>query len=249
VGGVLGFAAYASHNMVLFGVVVGVVALGFVLTMFYIAVWWGLTATEVMVQDSKTDVMGALKKVRPLLWSYMGVQGLFALLLLGLLPFVIFSVGIVGFLWSFWAVFLPFAYLLKGKRGINALWYSRDLFNQKFWPVAGRMILVTVVIIAIQSVLGFTRNNSLHVLSWLVSLFTSPFVISYNYEIFKNLDQSKEGKRPNGWIIASVIGGVISLVLIVSLVMAGAHNLPNMMKQNEFVPPVKPLHKTNTNEI
>jgi hypothetical protein len=234
ISGGLIFLFSLSHNAFLIGTVSTVIALVFVLAFLYLFSWWGLVVVELMIQSSKTDVVGAFKKVKPLVWNYLSTQAIIGLFILGLLPFIVLSLGVIGLLWSFWAVFVAFLFLEKNKRGMDALWSSRTLYNKKFWPITGRLLLITLVIAVLQIVLGATHQDSLRVLSWLISLVTTPFVISYNYEIYKSLDQSEEAAKNTVWTVLSVAGWIITVLLLVGFSYFAATNIPNMMKDYRY---------------
>jgi len=142
------------------------------------------------------------------------------------------SLGVVAVLWLFWSIFIVFAYLEKGKRGMDAIWYSRALTNQRFWPIAGRTVVVLLLLVVVQIVLGMGHNSVLKVLSWFVSMVSSPFILSYYYEMYKNLNQDVKGEKSTGWIIASVIGWIVIVIGIVSLSVA----LPGLLKDNKINP-------------
>jgi hypothetical protein len=233
-GGSLVFLVALTKSTILVGAVSTVLVLAFLMGLFYFMGWWGIAVIEIITQESKTDVVGALKKVKPLVWSYLGTQAVVGLFMLGLLPFMVISLGVVAILWGYWGAFIAFAFLEKGKRGMDALWYSRSLFNQKFWPITARMLLLTLLLVFIQGLLGSNDHNVLRVASWVVSILSTPFVYSYYYAIYKNLDRSAESVKSTGWVVTSIIGWIITVVVLVAFSAAAAKNLPNMLQNDKF---------------
>jgi hypothetical protein len=71
ISGGLIFLFSLSHNAFLIGTVSTVIALVFVLAFLYLFSWWGLVVVELMIQSSKTDVVGAYKKIKQLVMKYL----------------------------------------------------------------------------------------------------------------------------------------------------------------------------------
>lgn len=229
IGGGMAFVAYTSHNPALYGGI-ALIVFALVVALFYFISWGSLTIIQVMIDKDKIESIKAFQKVRPLVWGYAGMQAIYFLFILGLSPFVILSLGLIAMLWVIWTIFIGFAYLEKGKRGMEAVWYSRSVVNQNFWPIVGRVALITAVLIAVQGIFGFNHNSSLRIISTIISIVSTPFIISFYYEMFKNLNQDITPVKPTGWIIASVAGGIIGLALLVLLSTAAVSYLPGLLQ-------------------
>lgn len=239
IGGGAIFLSTLTHNIILTGIISTLFVLVFLLLFFYLTAWWGLAVVQIMIQNNPTDAVSTFKTVRPLVWRYLSTQAIIGIFLLGLLPFIILSLGIVGFLWYFWSVFVVFLFLEKEKKGLESLWASREMYNQRFWAITGRLALVGIIIYFFEGIfqgLSFTNHlNSLRIISTIISCISAPFVISFNYELYKNLSHTEvQVKKPTIWIMLSVIGGIISLVTLVAFTYFAATNVPNMLKENKY---------------
>jgi hypothetical protein len=89
-------------------------------------------------------------------------------------------------------------FILEAKHGISALKRSRELVKGYFWPVFGRLILLTLVSIALSSVqyvvpniifLTFATNTALIVISFILTYYG----IAYSYLIYKDLAATRKG--------------------------------------------------------
>lgn len=236
IGVALGFVASRMDNQALVGGIAIVSILVLITAVAYISAWGGLAIIHVLTQGSKPSISESIKAVKPLVWGYLLLQALFGLFIFGLLPFIVLSLGVVAILWSVWAFFLGFIYIEKETRGMAAVWQSKALVDKKFWAITGRLALVTVVLLAIQLGLGFAENALLQLISAIVSLVSTPFIIGYSYELYKNVDSEVEPKKPTGWIIASIVGWIIGGIIIVAGLSAFAKELPKLIEEGAFSP-------------
>jgi hypothetical protein len=235
IGAILIGISYLAKNWALMGFFITVLVIVIILVESYIGIWGNLALTKIMTQESKTDLTGAFKKVRPLIWGFFGVKAMAALFIYGLLPFIVLSFGIVGILWWAWMSFIQFAYLEEQRKGLHTVWYSRDLFNQKFWPILGRILLVNSSLLLFQIILNSVDNNVFKLLTGIFYFITTPFIISYNYEIYRNLDHSAEGKKSTPWIVASIVGWIIMIAVLILSFHVIVKKLPELIQKNNRI--------------
>jgi hypothetical protein len=121
----------------------------------------------------------------PMLWvmvlSVLAYMGGFLLLII---PGIIFAV---------WFAFSYFTLVLEGKRGTDAMKTSKGYVRGRWWPVAGRIFAVIVVMLAVSFIvevlLGMVMpTKSLHnAVSALISSLYSPFMLVYMYFMYHDL--------------------------------------------------------------
>ncbi len=243
VGGIIATILYFAKLTALYVILIPVLVVAGLFVLIYFSAWTGLAMVEIIIQDSRTDVIGAFKKVRPLVMGYFVIQIVLGALLIGLLPFMILSVGVVGILWVFWTSFITFVYLEKQVKGLESMWYSRALVNKAFWRIVGRMLLVNLIVFVIYFLIGYlgamifnngnhSGGNAFTFLENILQFIFTPFLVSYNYEMYKNVEQGEvEVKRPTGWIITAVIGWILMLVTVALMFTAIVTHLPELQKE------------------
>lgn len=193
----------------------------FLLAMYYLSSLATLLMNQVIIQDSVVGVMESFKTVWPAIWGYVWLLFLISLFMTGLLPFGILTFGVVLILWSFWGSFNVFIFLEKRKGGLYSFWLSRSLIDQRFWGVAGRLLLLNAAVIFISFILAVSKNSFLEIISVAWGLLAAPFVLSFRYEIYHLLPQPEVVKRPTAWVTVSVIGWILIAVSSVFLIGAG----------------------------
>lgn len=210
----------------------------FATIVFYFALvfstsWISLATVSVLVSEEKLGAFDTLKKVKPLVWGYFWMSVLIGLFFVGLLPWGVLTLGVVLILWSFWATFATFVYLTTQKKGLQNLWVSRQMFLQRAWGIFGRLLLVNLGFVAINMFLsmGGGKNGLSSGLSFLFGILASPFLVSFSYEIFKNLDVPNEVKKPRVWVVFSVLGWILTVLLFVGLIFLAASQGPALFQK------------------
>jgi hypothetical protein len=119
------------------------------------------------------------------------VSGL--LIIIGLILLIIPGV-VIGTMLSLVAP----VFILEARHGISALKRSRELVKGYFWPVFGRLILLTLVSMALSSVqyivpniifLSLVTNTTLMVINFILTYYG----VAYSYLIYKDLAMIKKG--------------------------------------------------------
>lgn len=203
--------------------------------LMYLRAWSTLTTTLTLISGKPISVTDAMNEVKPFIWRYVGFSVLMLVFVLGLIPFGIFTLFILIIVWGIWGSFSVFVFLDEKKPGLQSLWTSRAIVNQRFWAVLGRFVLIYAAFYAIMGALTALGENyrGIQLVSLLISLFIGPYLISYMYEVYKNLPRPEKVQRPTVWIVISVIGGLIMLFGIISAIGSAAQNAPDIMKNVE----------------
>lgn len=193
---------------------------------FYITSWVTLAQVAVLTTEPKTGFhenflkLITFNKVKPRVWDFVKVMILTGVFLIGITPFGIFSLGIILILWSLWSFFITFVFLEQKRLGLDNLWISRSMVNQKFWEIALRLSVVYIILFLIYIVLSLSNDYMASIVSFFVSIFSTPFLISFNYQIYKNLKTPKEVEKSGFWTGLSIIGWFIMIGIIVLLIIA-----------------------------
>ena len=147
----------------------------------------------------------AWKLIVPLLF----VAAIAALVTVGGLVLLI----VPGLIFAIWFSFSQLSVILEGKRGIKALYYSRELVRGRFWPVAWRVVagpivisliyffVTTVVVLLIAGITGSSGFFSdiepplwVDVVGSVIEIFTLPLYLIYFILLY---EQVKKTKRSN----------------------------------------------------
>ena len=174
--------------------------LGLLATIVYIvAIVWGFSALylRVMKFDQPATLKQAYLTAKPYIWPMVVVgflTGLFTMI--GLLLLVI-----PGIIVAVWLSFSYYIVIDENKRGMDALKASKEYVSGYWWPVFGRLVVVVIAL----CVVNIAASTLLHALlgvnlgtiadSIFVFLIT-PFVVLYQYELYKNLKQVKGAAVP-----------------------------------------------------
>lgn len=220
------------------------VILGSVLiaALIYVSAWGQLASIEAIIGKEQKGIIQIFKDLRPAVWGYVwyAVASTFFLLgifLFGLAGFVIPGI-ILMILWSFWNSFSAFIYLEHRYRGLENLWASYRLINKNFWGLFGRMIVVYLVAIII--VISFSyfasEYNAGNLLTTLVNLVITPFLLAYLYELYRHAGKVESKQSSTVWTIIAilgwvfVIGGILFFWSLISQALPGV--LDEMERQN-----------------
>jgi hypothetical protein len=246
--GTLCAAAWRTYKE-LFGVLIGIVAgpalllvvgilmmhhrgVGALLGMLLFAV--GIIA---FIPASVALVFAVAKKTVGVKESYKRAMPFFwPALWLGLLAFAItmggfFMLVIPSIMLGVWLLFSNFALILEGKRGIRAMSRSREYARGYWWPIFGRYLLLSIIIVGASVVLhlivakigGRVVGD---VENYLFSFMLAPLQLAFIYELYENIlrvkptvaeDQSVP-TASRGFLIASGIVGLVAPILIAIIV-------------------------------
>lgn len=240
------FSVFLSKSSTAFASIEGIT----VLIEILIFIWLGLAATLILIRNEKLRSVDALMQAKILLKGYLWLILVTFLFLLGLAPisFVLcFFIIIIGFLffkesiaqililgtvasfaldilWLFWGSFAGFVYIEKYHRGLKNLWVSRELINQRFWPLFWRITLITCLNLLVYApfiylLFKYPDSRTLPALAIeylfyvVIYLTVTPFTTSFLYEMYKGLSHPMEVKKPKAWIWIAIISTILSIIL------------------------------------
>jgi len=215
-GGFLFFLFSLTKSLILLIIFGAVFLFCLIIAFFYINSWTQLATVGILIKKDKMGVVETFKHVRPFVWGYLWFSFLYFIFIIGLLPIGLLSLSIVLILWSFWGSFSIFVYLTqKRHKGLDYLWLSRSMINQRFWGIIGRMLLIGFALLFINILLISSRNSILGLGSMLFSVISQPFVISFNYEMYRLLAVPPKIEKPKIWVGLSVVGWVVGFIILV----------------------------------
>lgn len=223
--------------------VAGIAILLTILSSIYLFALFILTSVNILV-GKKQSILSMIQSMKPLVFGYIWVALSSAIFLTGLFPYGIITLFILPMIWTFWSSFTTFVYLEKKEHGLQNLWTSRDLYNQKFWellfrsllPLGGSiLIMIFYVLIAHFIPLQALSAIILYFVFHLLNILYGSFVICYNYELYRLLPKTKKAQTPKVWIILSLIGWIINIVLILSFSYFLLQIIPNFQHYYDYV--------------
>ena len=153
----------------------------------YSAAWMGssfLTAVTKVADAKVLEVKETFREGRTILWRVMGASVISSLVtgvgyLLLVIPGVIFSV---------WFSFTLYIVVTKGARAFEAIKKSKELVNGYFWPVAGRLLVFTLLNILIQSALSIKQIETV---GGIISFLLTPYFVLLSYLLYLDVKRAK----------------------------------------------------------
>ncbi|MFS8158977.1 MAG: hypothetical protein ACMG6E_01965 [Candidatus Roizmanbacteria bacterium] len=179
----------------------------------YVMTWFQLVMVDVIINKANHGVKASFASMKHHVIDFFKYNILATIFMIGLFPFGIFTFFAIMILWLFWSSFSAFIFLEQKKRGLEVLWASKVMISQKFWEIALRFVAVTGIIWMISYILSSSNNAGLHLILFIFDILIAPFMLSYSYEIYKQLDEPKKISEPKLWVGLSVIGWILILAI------------------------------------
>lgn len=240
--GVLLFFIYSTAKSALLGGVLLFAGIAlFIVVSVYVSAWTGLVLVDILIQEKKIGVIETFKKMRSEVWGWFIFTLLSSFFFIGLIPFGLMTIGVIFILWIFWGSFSILIYLYDKRKGLENLWASRAMINQKFWPIAGRLLLLQIVFWFIGYVFNNLNDGSFRWVSFIFSFITAPYATSYLYEVYTHLEKPKTVQQPFVWVLLSLIGWIILIILLYLIFTTAANWLPAIWERiPKNLPPTLP---------
>ena len=153
----------------------------------YSAAWMGssfLTAVTKVADAKVLEVKETFREGRTILWRVMGASVISSLVigvgyLLLVIPGVIFSV---------WFSFTLYIVVTEGARPLEAIKNSKEMVKGYFWPVAGRLLVFTLLNILIQSALSIKQIETV---GGIISFLLTPYFVLLSYLLYLDVKRAK----------------------------------------------------------
>lgn len=184
---------FASDNNAANNPLVGALAL-IALVIYAIGMIWGFTAllNKIHKLDQPMTLGQAYANAKPYIWPVFLVG-----LIVGILTTIGFILIIIpGIIVAVWLSFSYFIVIDENKRGLEALKASKAYVENYFWPVLGRLLAVSIIVMIVIIIIGILAQMILGValgslIQTVISLAITPFVVLYQYNLYKNVKQVK----------------------------------------------------------
>ncbi len=201
--------------------------------------------------SQKTRVWESYRKTRLQIFPFLWLTILSSLATLG----GMFLLIIPGIIISVWLLFIQFIYINEGKSGVAALYQSREYVRGRWGEVAGKFIVMPIVLgaisilfyvgISLTDFLGSHKllfNGLFSILAYLFSTLIVPaFAGAYTYTLYKHV--KRQNILPRGttkrskWLLGgSLAAGFAILFLIVGIIYGAIVTLKSGKMLTEILP-------------
>jgi len=182
------------------------------LAMIFLGLWSNVAALSVISQENlkiKQAISSSLKKITPYFWislmSFLLVIGAFGLFFI---PGVIFAI---------WFLFSTYVFIGEGRKGMSALFRSKQLMKRMGWTMFWRLLVVLFVLIIVSGI-----ASSFPMGSTILGFIITPLFHVFMFSSYKDIAEAKkdiafeEPKKSEKWkiIIPSVLGYIIIIALM-----------------------------------
>ena len=222
------------------GIIIKIILLPISIIGIAIAQIWGFIALiyTIVNHEQKIGIKEAFQKTQNKIISCLWVTFLSGFIIIG----GIFLFFIPGILFSIWFSFVCYILIAENLNGMDALLKSKEYVKGKFWGVLWRLIFIGLFIGLLYFfifflaglLLGFLQKNDhnfiFNIISQIISIFTTPFLIIYSFLIYKNLKELKKEfvftAKKNQKNIFCIFGilGILGLIAIFSFAVFGSLN-------------------------
>lgn len=156
-----------------------------------------------------------------------GAKQFFPYLWLSILSTLVLAGGFVmaivpGIIFSIWFSFSIFAFLVDGKRGLEAVLKSKEYVFGYFWLVFGRLFMLIIIAFPILIFTSFIAKGDfeVNVVMALFQAFFTPFALCYSFILYSQLKNLKPDIAANpvavkkGFYIFSAVLGILAGVAL-----------------------------------
>ena len=127
-----------------------------------------------------------------------------------------------GIIFAIWFSFSIYAFLIDGKRGLEALLKSKEYVVGYFWPVFGRLLMLLVVALPFLMFMSFVAKSDFEVnaVTLFFQAFFTPFALCYSFILYSQLKNLKPDVAANpvavkkGFYIFSAVLGILAGVAL-----------------------------------
>ncbi len=105
---------------------------------------------------------------------------------------------IPGIIFGIYYTLATWVFFKEGKRGMAAIKRSKELIKDYWWAVFGRLILVVILLLVATSIIqSVLPANSAQFAGNIIGWLFGPFMIAYQYHMYKSLVGIKDGSINN----------------------------------------------------
>ncbi len=147
-------------------------------------------------EDFQLQPKENVERAKKYFWSYIVISMLTLMLIL----FWFFLLVIPALVFTVFYSFAVYALVFEGKREMEAIDRSKELVRGRFWPVAGRLLFLILIVAVISGIFASLRSFSEEGTLWfslmslieqVVAFILTPFYLLYSYFIYKDLAKKR----------------------------------------------------------
>ncbi|MFA9289278.1 MAG: hypothetical protein ACEQSA_05370, partial [Weeksellaceae bacterium] len=203
----------------------------------YVNAWTSLAIIYSLISPHKLKPGEIFTAMKPLIVRYYWVMGLVGLFFIGLLPFGLITLFIVILVWVIWGAFTVYTVIEYKDQHLGSLWRSKAIVSTRFWAVLLRLIIIYGGFYLIMMVLGMSQESTnspvVGAIVFILSILSGPFLMSYSYETYRNLEHPETYGKNTVWKALSIIGLILVMAGITFGMNYAVQNIPSMIEQIE----------------
>jgi len=158
---------------------------------------------------------------------------------------------IPGIIFSVWFILAPFILVVEDKRGLEAVLKSKEYIQGHWWAVLGRIIVLTVVLLAVSFALllpaSLIGKEVADIVNLVLQIILLPFAFGFGYVLYKQFTTLKPGlvtaplATKKGFFIFSAILGLLAPIIVILIAgftfFLGIFQLGSQVDENFNLPP------------
>ena len=171
---------------------------------------------------------------------------------------------IPGIIFSVWFTLAPFILVVEDKRGLEAVLKSKEYIQGHWWAVLGRIIVLTIVLLAVSFALllpaSLIGKEVADIVNVVLQIILLPFAFGFGYVLYKQFAALKPGlvtaplATKKGFFIFSAVLGLLAPAIIIAI--AGLAFVLNIFKlgsqleldQNSNLPPADSFEQLDNSQ-
>ncbi len=204
--------------------------------LIYLSTWCGLVTIDALIGTPGLSIKKRFNSIRPIVIGYFWFNAFFGLFMFGLIPFGLISLGIVFIYWAVVSSFTAFIYLEHKPLGLTSLWASRQMMKREFWRILFLFIIVYGVVFSIDIILLRSDHPITRITSWMLNFVSAPFFIALRYQVYKNIPYPTKIEVPRGWIIASRVGIILTIIGLIIIIKTAVQAYPMLNEMPINIP-------------
>lgn len=159
---------------------------GLVIFLSFIIASYFISASSFVLVNGITKNLGikeSMRQARKKLTSFIWVNILEGLII-GIGFMLLFIPGII---FMTWFMFSPYVFICDGIKGKAALSKSKELVKGYWWPIFGRILIMTLIMLSIPAI-----NYLIPIIGFLAGIAFSLFSLVYYYVLYRDLQRVKQ---------------------------------------------------------
>lgn len=170
-------------------------------------------------RERAIDIKEAFKKAWSKIIPYCWIFFLDMLVIFGGLMLLV----VPGLIFTFWFIFAEYVLISEDKKGMNALFRSKQLVSGHWWSVFGKLFVALLILIILVLPISFlTEKFNIPLIGNIIILLTAPLFPIFAFLLYEDLGRVKTGipfeppstGRKLAFLLPGIIGGLLIPVMI-----------------------------------